>query len=265
MTQVTPLATASHPFTIADVRIRQDAQGRYCLNDLHKAAVAQGANKRSKEPGEFFKAKRTQELVRLLEQEFAEQSATENPRSLESDAQTGETITENLGDAGSETITENLRNAPVVRNVGGSAEETGTYVCIELVIAYGQFVSAAFDLKVIRTFLAVVNQQHAMPHIQSAKFWDRLRPHWRAIADLALQGLKNVQIAPLVERSAGSVGRCLARMYEVGYLNPVDVFVARLKPATARRWALSKPVALGWGRPAAPSLQGDLFATQQEG
>lgn len=264
MTQVTPLATASHPFTIADVRIRQDAQGRYCLNDLHKAAVAQGANKRSKEPGEFFKAKRTQELIRLLEEE-----TTENLGDASSD-----TITQNLGNAGDESATQNLgstgesETTEISRSLSSpvatvEGRDGGTYVCIELVIAYGQFVSAAFDLKVIRTFLAVVNQQHAMPHIQSAKFWDRLRPHWRAIADLALQGLKNVQIAPLVERSAGSVGRCLARMYEVGYLNPVDVFVARLKPATARRWALNKPVALGWGRPAAPSLQGDLFATSQ--
>lgn len=28
------------PLTLADTAIRQDAHGRYCLNDLHKAAVA---------------------------------------------------------------------------------------------------------------------------------------------------------------------------------------------------------------------------------
>ncbi len=213
--------------TIADTRIRQDAQGRYCLNDLHKAAVAQGANARAKEPGKFFRSPRTQELLRLLVQESA---------------------TPNWGDAAPDTITPNWGNGPVVKNVGGGTEDTGTYVCIELVIAYGQFVSAAFDLKVIRTFLHVINQEHTKPHNQSLKFWDTLRPHWRAIADLALQGWKNKAIAAAVQRSAGSVGRCLRRMYEVGYLNPLDVFVARLKPATAKRWAL-KPVAANWGKP----------------
>lgn len=212
--------------TIAGVTVRQDAQGRYNLNDLHKAAVAQGANKRSTEPSRFFRSPRSQELLQLLEAE----------------------TTPNWGNGDDQGITPNWRNDPVAKNVGGSTENTGTYVCIELVIAYGQFVSPAFDLKVIRTFLAVVNGQLAMPRIQNTKFWDRLRPHWAGIADLALQGHKNKTIAELVQRSAGSVGRCLLRMYEVGYLNPIEVFKARLKPATAQRWALSKPVAHTWGR-----------------
>ncbi len=156
------------------------------------------------------------------------------------------------------TITPNWRNAPVAKNVGGSAEDTGTYVCIELVIAYGQFVSAAFDLKVIRTFLAVQHQQHAMPHIQATKFWDLARPHWAAIAQRALAGLKNKTIAAQLGRSAASVGHCLRRMYEVGYCNPLDVFKARLHPATAARWAIAKPVAAHWGRAAAPATQGVL-------
>lgn len=201
--------------TIADTRIRQDAQGRYCLNDLHKAAVAEGAKARTKEPGKFFASVRTQELLHLLEQE----------------------TTQILGSY-----------RPPVSTIEG--RDGGTYVCIELVIAYGQFVSAAFDLKVIRTFLDVINQQHTKPHIQSQKFWDTLRPHWRDIAVLALQGWKNKAIATAVQRSAASVDRCLRRMYEVGYLNPLDVFVARLKLATAQRWAL-KPVVATWGKPAA--------------
>lgn len=214
--------------TLADTRIRQDAHGRYCLNDLHKAAVAAGANARAKEPGKFFRSPRTQELIALLR----------------------ESVTPNWGSTLDQTITPIWGNGPVVQNVGGSTEETGTYVCTELVIAYGQFVSAAFDLKVIRTFLATMHGEHAMPHIQSAKFWDALRPHWAPIARLALAGLKNVQIAADVHRSVRSVGRCLRRMYDVGYLNPVAVFQARLKPATAQRWAITKPLASQWGRPA---------------
>lgn len=226
--------------TLADTRIRQDANGRYCLNDLYKAAVAEGANARTKEPGKFLSSTRTQELIMLLEQEGHTQNLG-GCANLET--------TQILGSLSTPQTTPNLRSfqAPVSTIEG---RDGGTYVCIELVIAYGQFVSAAFDLKVIRTFLAVQHEQHAMPHIQSTKFWDLLRPHWAPIARLALGGLKNGQIAQQVNRSVGSVGRCLRRMFDVGYLNPVAVFTARLKPATAQRWAITKPVASQWGRPA---------------
>lgn len=224
-----------NPLAIANTHIRQDAYERYCLNDLHKAAVAAGANARTKEPGKFLSSTRTQELVALLRE-----SATQN---------LGSFVTQNLGDPPTQNLGTPLE--PIATLNDGL--NNGTYVCIELVIAYGQFVSAAFDLKVIRTFLAVQQAevtQHAMPHIQSTKFWDLLRPHWAPIARLALAGLKNGQIAPQVNRSVGSVGRCLRRMFDVGYLNPVAVFTARLKPATAQRWAITKPVATQWGRPA---------------
>jgi hypothetical protein len=215
----TPNVQTHAALQLTGLRIRQDAHGRYCLNDLHKAAVAAGANKRSTEPNRFFRARHTQELLAELKTE----SATPNWRSTFD---------------------------PVNAVESGPYEQRGTYVCIELVIAYGQFVSAAFDLMVIRTFLDVVNRTHALPHVQNTKFWDRLRPHWAAIARLALAGHKNKHIAPQVGRSPGSVGRCLLRMYEVGYLNPVEVFKARLTPATAKRWAIEKPVAATWGKAA---------------
>ena len=203
------------PVTIADTRIRQDDQGRYCLNDLHKAAVAQGSNARAKEPGKFFRSPRVQELVKLLESE-------------------------------SDTPNWGITLAPVNALREGPYEERGTYVCLELVVAYGQFVSAAFDLKVIRSFLGGV----AAPMIQSYKYWDTARPHWAGIARAAMQGATNKAIALDMGRSASSVGACLRRMYEVGYCNPVAVYVARLKPATAARWAITKPAAAQWGRPA---------------
>lgn len=211
--------------TLADTRIRQDAHGRWLLNDLYQAAMADGANARTKEPGKFLSSSRTQEIVALLRE-----SATPNWGST-----LDQETTQNLGSFIEPILTIEGRNG-------------GTYVSIELVIAYGQFVSAAFDLKVIRTFLATMHGEHAMPHIQSAKFWDALRPHWVHIARLALAGFKNVQIAQQVDRSVGSVGRCLRRMFDVGYLNPVQVFKARLNPATAARWAIEKPVAAQWGR-----------------
>lgn len=41
---------------IDGIEVRRDAYGRYSLNDLHRAAVASGANARTKEPGSFFPA-----------------------------------------------------------------------------------------------------------------------------------------------------------------------------------------------------------------
>ncbi|EOA3161842.1 KilA-N domain-containing protein, partial [Escherichia coli] len=35
---------------IDGIEVRRDAYGRYSLNDLHRAAVASGANARTKEP-----------------------------------------------------------------------------------------------------------------------------------------------------------------------------------------------------------------------
>jgi len=103
--------------TIADTAIRQDAEGRYCLNDLHRAAVASGANERTKEPGKFFASQQTADLVAELE------------------------------------TTQNLGSSPVSRIEGRNG---GTYVVKELVYAYAMWISPAFHLKVIRAYDAMV-------------------------------------------------------------------------------------------------------------
>ncbi|EEZ5247461.1 KilA-N domain-containing protein [Escherichia coli] len=101
-------------FVIDGVSVRRDFDGRYCLNDLHRAAVASGANERSKEPAKFLSSPQTVELVQEL------------------------------------TDTQNLGNDPVNTIRGG--QEQGTYVCKELVYAYAMWISPKFNLKVIRTF-----------------------------------------------------------------------------------------------------------------
>ena len=106
---------------ISNTAIRQDAQGRYCLNDLHKAAVASGANERTKEPGKFLASTQTQELITEL------------------------------------TSTQNLGTAPVSTIIGGS--NPGTYVCKELVYAYAMWISPRFHLAVIRAYDAMVTGQ----------------------------------------------------------------------------------------------------------
>lgn len=107
---------------VAGVIVRQDAQGRYCLNDLHKAAVKHGANERTTEPSKFLASPQTEDLCNELK-----------------------------------TDTQNLGIAPTSTTRGGSNQ--GTYVCKELVYAYAMWISARFHLQVIRAYDAMVQQQ----------------------------------------------------------------------------------------------------------
>lgn len=109
-------------FVIDGVSVRRDLDGRYCLNDLHRAAVAYGANERTKEPGKFLSSPQTIEIVEEL------------------------------------TVTQNPGIGPVSTIRGG--QDQGTYVCKELVYAYAMWVNPKFNLKVIRTFDAVVMESH---------------------------------------------------------------------------------------------------------
>lgn len=112
---------------VTGVSIRQDAEGRYCLNDLHRAAVSDGANERTKEPAKFLSSPQIGELV-------AEMTDTQNP---------------GIG--------------PVNAVKGGLQQ--GTYVAKELVYAYAMWISPAFHLKVIRAYDAMVSAkpQHLIP------------------------------------------------------------------------------------------------------
>lgn len=106
--------------TIASTAIRQDDAGRYCLNDLHRAAVAAGSNARTKEPGKFMSNAQTAELIEELE-------TTQNPGSF-----------------------------PVLTIEGRSG---GTFACKELVYAYAMWISPRFHIEVIRAYDAMVSVQ----------------------------------------------------------------------------------------------------------
>ena len=93
---------------IANTPIGQDAQGRYCLNDLHRAAGEEPRHK----PGNWLMLDQTRELV--AEIEIAGITAIYSRQGL------------------------------------------GTYVAKELVYAYAMWISAAFHLKVIRAYDAMV-------------------------------------------------------------------------------------------------------------
>lgn len=114
---------------VANVPVRQDSKGRYCLNDLHKAAGGSPNDK----PDNFLRGKAAQDLVAQLGAEY-----------------------ENAINS-----TSQIRELPVVAplqiNNGGTSP--GTYVAKELVYSYAMWVSPSFHLKVIRAYDALVTNQ----------------------------------------------------------------------------------------------------------
>ncbi len=106
--------------TISNTPIKQDNEGRFCLNDLHKAS---GSTQKHR-PNFWLDNQQTKELI-------AE-----------------------LSDAG---IPASEQNQPVKIIRGGNQQ--GTFVVKELVYAYAMWISPAFSLKVIRTFDALVAVQ----------------------------------------------------------------------------------------------------------
>lgn len=100
--------------TIAAIAIRTDAQGRYCLNDLHRAA---GGEKRH-QPSDWLRTRQTQELLSEL--------------------------------AGSGNSRNGGNHALRVYQGGGGLQ--GTFVAKELVYAYAMWISPAFHLQVIRAY-----------------------------------------------------------------------------------------------------------------
>ena len=110
--------------TVANVGISQDTQGRFCLNDLHRAA---GGEKKHG-PSYWLNNAQTQELLNEL-------------------SDTGITVSE--------------LNQPLRVYKGGIFQ--GTFVCKELVYAYAMWISPIFSLKVIRAYDNLVTQPAVQP------------------------------------------------------------------------------------------------------
>jgi hypothetical protein len=106
---------------ISGTSIRQDSNGRFCLNDLHKAA---GSEKRHA-PSYWLAIQQTKELIEELIQ-------------------------------GTTDITVVEQNQPVITINGGN--NRGTFVVKELVYAYATWISAKFFLSVIRAYDSLVSK-----------------------------------------------------------------------------------------------------------
>jgi len=112
---------------IASTPIRQDAEGRYCLNDLHKAAGEENKHR----PKYWLENQQTQELIEQLRAEITE--------------------------GGNPPSEKNQSLIEPIRTIKGGNDIQGTYVCKELVYAYAMWISPKFHLTVIRAFDALVS------------------------------------------------------------------------------------------------------------
>ena len=162
--------------TLGTTAIRQDDEGRYSLNDLHKAA----GKSRRHEPGLWIRLDQTQALIREIGNytdlcSFGAAETTGISRSFNGDEKTG---------------------ISVVSTVEG--RRGGTYVPWEMVYAYAMWVSPAFNLKVIRTFHEVVTKAFESPYIAPLVKDAEFRKGLKLKDRLTLQRQSQIAMANLV-------------------------------------------------------------------
>jgi hypothetical protein len=103
---------------ISGTGVRQDVDGRFCLNDLHRAAMANGKATHSQRPGSFMKRPETIALIAAMKKRCTAQCIT-----------------------------------PVLAVRGNTPGVTqGTFVAKPLVYAYAMWIDADFHLDVIEAF-----------------------------------------------------------------------------------------------------------------
>lgn len=110
---------------IKEVAVRIDEDGRYCLNDLHRAAMLRGKATKSQRPGTFMKRPETKALIAAMERRCTVGCIT-----------------------------------PVRTAKGNSLGLTqGTFVARPLVYAYAMWIDADFHLDVIEAFDSIQSGQ----------------------------------------------------------------------------------------------------------
>jgi hypothetical protein len=113
----------NQPLVIGEFTIRQDNEGRYCINDLHKASGGQDKHK----PFNFMRNQQTKDLISEIENEIM-------------------------------MLKSEHHNFKAVNTIKGKGLNQGTFVIKELVYFYAMWISAKFHLMVIRAYDAMVMQ-----------------------------------------------------------------------------------------------------------
>ena len=210
---------------VAGTPIRRDEEGRYCLNDLHRAAGGQ----RKHIPHKFLRNQQTKALINVLDHKISCAKLGAG-NGLESKLFGRELPPED---------SLSYHEFVVVKTV----DRQTTYVVRELVYAYAMWVSSEFHLAVIEAYDALVNGEFIQPRIQHENYWFKRRPHWPPIRARVLAGECYRDIAAALQISRGRVARAVRSMIRVGLLAPLKV--AEMQRGPARKAALR--YGQGWG------------------
>ena len=168
---------------ISNITIHQDSEGRYCLNDLHKAS----GNEPRHKPAEWLRLDQTKELISEVAKLLILPDM-DNPTS------------------------EKINDLEPVKIVKGFHEKQGTYVVKPLVYAYAMWISPRFHLQVINAYDALVSSQ----------IFDFLTPitepitledfDWRyQVITQALNNLKNATVLMKLSGAELLAGKCFDR------------------------------------------------------
>jgi hypothetical protein len=103
---------------VVDTDVHQDQDGRFCLNDLHRAAMLKGTATSNQRPGNFMKRQETIDLIAAMEKRCYPGSIT--------------------------PVRTVKGNTPGIRQ--------GTFVTKPLIYAYAMWIDADFHLDVIEAF-----------------------------------------------------------------------------------------------------------------
>ena len=188
-----------------NIAIRQDRFGRFMVNDLHKAS----GNNPNYRPSKWLRTKQTKETIAALNAESDPQIRGDSKHSQ----------SPNMGFG--------VQSVSVVR--GG--EWNGVYVCWELVYDYAMWISPAFKIKVIRAFHAMMTR----PRLQHEKSLAARYPFYPKLREEVLQGRTDAQIAPVIGRSAGSVGYHRRKQFNEGFADPVEYAYKRYSRPVAEK------------------------------
>jgi hypothetical protein len=164
--------TTENPIVIANIAIRQDEEGRYFLNDLHKAA---GEHQKHR-PKYFLGNQQIQDLIYELA-------------------------------VGGNTPSDKIKHLEPVNTVRSFFVDQGTYVVKELVYAYAMWISPSFHLQVIRAYDALVTgQQPAVPANIETRL-DRMEGFMEQMAsNMCIMSEVSVQQAQKLEVTARYIG-----------------------------------------------------------
>lgn len=199
------------PLTIAQITIRQDAEGRYCLNDLH---LASGREKRH-QTSNFLRREETKAIINEL--------LTPHIRGVKP-------VVSEEGRYGATYVVKQL--------VYSYAMWLSPKFHLQVVDAYDALVTGALD-----EVEQHLNESYQY-RIQNEKYWLNRYPHWVAIRAHVLSGERYRDIAAALSYSIGRVVRAVKSMIRVGLLSPAKV--AEVQHGASKRAALRQTS--GWGQ-----------------